>query len=645
MTLPNSRSVSLDTFEGCADALLLGADAADIGIIALSLETMPQVLYVNQAASRLLGYPPDRISLAPDSPTRSVLLDCWTRRAESDSPCVMIAPWVRPDGTQVDIEIAAGLASTAEQTLEVLFLGRCTGQERARAALLRSEQRFSKLVESVQAAVWIVTEEGLVYANPAACSLLGLDRSADLRGTDLRAFLHAADRAGFERSISAMLQNGVRVPSFECRARASDGRLITLEVSGTPLEHEGRASVLCFARDVTERKQLEQRVRQSDRLAALGLLAGGIAHAINNPLTYVLLHLEHLARCMPSVDRDEKTRADALDSIREAHSGAERVAAVVRRMRAFCRPDDASSMPIDPRALLESVLELVGNELRHRGKLLADLAPVPPIVGNQAGLEQALLNLMIYAARALPEDGQEQHVRVVLRQRDATSVMVEVVASGAPPAPESTLALVDPFHLLGDTEERSDFGLSVCHTIVSAMHGTLEIGPSAEGGTRLALTFPCALEEDSSPDAVTPDRPASERVPMARGRILVVDDDAGVGRVVTQLLQERHEVVWVQRAREARDLLLSGPRYDVVLCDLMMPEYTGAELYELVRSARPGAEHEFVFMTGGACTPQLEQFLARVENARLEKPFTSEALQDLLDAVLTRRGQSAREAL
>jgi CheY-like chemotaxis protein len=179
--------------------------------------------------------------------------------------------------------------------------------------------------------------------------------------------------------------------------------------------------------------------------------------------------------------------------------------------------------------------------------------------------------------------------------------------------------------------EGTGLGLTICHGIVTALGGTIMVESSVGAGSTFRVTLPPATmsERGSRPSAVPP-KSESER----RGRVLVVDDEPLIGKSVQLLLSTKHDVVPLTSAREAYERLTSGERWDAVLCDLMMPEMTGMDLYERLEQRMPEIARKMVFLTGGAFTPRARAFLEGGRNPRVEKPFDEETLLAAIASVM-----------
>ena len=220
--------------------------------------------------------------------------------------------------------------------------------------------RLPKLVEEAPDAVVISRDGVILYVNRAALELLLYDRAEELVGQSMALFLDAQSIGTMVRRIRHMQVTGERVAPREYRATRRDGSTVVAEISSIPIEFDGKPAVLAFARDVTERIRLHARLEQADRLTALGMMAAGVAHEINNPLTFISLATELCGRGSAPTKRPV---AGLLDNIGE---GVERVAAIVRDLRVYSRYEDEPLGAVDLDAALHGAGRIVAHELRSR---------------------------------------------------------------------------------------------------------------------------------------------------------------------------------------------------------------------------------------------------------------------------------------
>jgi signal transduction histidine kinase len=377
-----------------------------------------------------------------------------------------------------------------------------------------------------------------------------------------------------------------------------------------------------------DHQRLQAKLAQTDRLTSLGTLAAGVAHEINNPLAYVLLNLTFIAEQLPQIlgplpGEREKQISLALE---HAKGGAERIRSIVRGLKTFSRPEDESRVPVDVREVMESSISMVLNEIRHRAKLVRDLAPVPKVDANEARLGQVFLNLLLNAAQALPEGkvGQNE-IRVSTRRTTANTVLVEVADTGCG-IPESIRGRIfEPFFTTKPVGIGTGLGLAICHGVITSLDGKLSVDSEVGKGSVFRVELPTSESATSVRDPAS-----SKRTGGARKRVLIIDDEPIICFTLERLLANEHQVVAVTSGAEALARLQKGERYDLILCDLMMPDMDGADVYEAIRTFAPDQAERMVFVTGGAFTPRGQEFLHRVTNPRVEKPFDVDALLGLI---------------
>jgi CheY-like chemotaxis protein/anti-sigma regulatory factor (Ser/Thr protein kinase) len=278
--------------------------------------------------------------------------------------------------------------------------------------------------------------------------------------------------------------------------------------------------------------------------------------------------------------------------------------------------------------VIATVARLVAHELKHRAKLLVELPPdLPPVRVGPARLEQVLVNLLVNAAQAL--EGIEGLITIRARRHAGDRIVVDVIDNG-PGIPPAILArLFEPFFTTKAATSGTGLGLAISQSIVADAGGDLSVESAPGRGTTFRITLPVAHER---PVQLVEPPPRQS----TRRKILVIDDEPSIVGSLSSLLGVQHDVETLTSARNALAMLRTGATYDVILCDLMMPEVTGMDVHEQLAHARPGEEAKLVFMTGGAFTDRARAFLANVPNRCLEKPFKIGELEDLLSELLGR---------
>jgi signal transduction histidine kinase len=377
-----------------------------------------------------------------------------------------------------------------------------------------------------------------------------------------------------------------------------------------------------------------RRQEHQDRMAALGTLAAGIAHEINNPLSFVIANLQFLEERLPRQGgREPLADVDEMRAVlREALQGAERIRRIVRDVKTFSNAGEERRVPVDVEQVLDSCLGMVANELRHRATVVRQYCKAPLVLATHSWLGQVFVHLLLNAAHALPEGDADRHeLRVHTRADDQGKAVVEIADTGDGIAPEARGRVFDPFFTTKPVGSGSGLGLSIVHGIVTALGGTIALESQQGRGTVVRVSLPPAPTLDESRPAPSPATTGPAAFTTSQRRLLVVEDEPALARAFQRMLRGSHQVTVARGGREALELLRSGQRFDALLCDLLMPEMTGMELHEQVRAEFPGLERRIVFMTGGAFTSRAREFLDEVQNPYLAKPFDLQGVVGALE--------------
>jgi PAS domain S-box-containing protein len=440
------------------------------------------------------------------------------------------------------------------------------------------------------------------------------------------------ERAARQAALDQVLATGL--PSvLEIVTRDADGSQSWFELRIGPVPLDGKIDgTVIIGRDVTAKKRTEMQLMISDRMASVGTLAAGVAHEINNPLAAVMANLElalrDIAAIAPRLEPGEV--ADLQDELRDARDAADSVRLIVRDLKVFSRADEeAKRDQVDVRKVLESTLRMCWNEIRHRARLVKDYGQVPLVLANESRLGQVFLNLVVNAAQAIPEGNTAgNEIRIVTSVGSAGRVRVDIRDTGPGIPPEVRNRLFTPFFTTKPVGLGTGLGLSICHRLVTDIGGEIHVESEVGRGTTFWVLLPPAVSEmvETARAAAPSQHPA-----FRRGRVLVVDDEPMIGRVIRRTLAADHDVTVVDRAQEALDLIVAAGPFDVIFCDLMMPQMTGMDFHEEMCGRDPEQASRIVFLTGGAFTPRARDFLDRVTNLRVEKPFDAMQLRTLVN--------------
>lgn len=407
-----------------------------------------------------------------------------------------------------------------------------------------------------------------------------------------------------------------------------------------------KASNEQLERRVTERTadlvSAHHKLALAERMVSVGTLAAGVAHEINNPLAFVLSNLEYVQDALQLslddlakggvTDKTVRRLREAVIAIDDACTGATRVRGIVSDLNTFSRGAGDQVESVDLITTIETSIRMAANELRHRARVERELGAVPPVVGHAGKLAQVFLNLLVNAAQAIPEGHASVHeVRVATRTDAQGRAVVEIRDTGAGIAPEVLPRILDPFFTTKPLGQGTGLGLSICHGIVRTMGGELQVESEVGKGSVFRVILPPGQSAAASV------RPSPTEVRGGRARILVIDDEELFGKGVERTLGEDHEVVLEVLAQHALVRLAAGEHFDVILCDMMMPDCTGMEFYDQLQAIDAALAARVVFTTGGAFTGAARDFLERVRNPRIGKPFTKREIEAVLAQVLGKR--------
>ncbi|BDG09569.1 ATP-binding protein [Anaeromyxobacter paludicola] len=506
-------------------------------------------------------------------------------------------------------------------------------------------ERFRALLDHSTEAIFLAEVPGgaLLDVNGSACQQLGLPREALLGGA-LEARLAPAHRERLRALLAREDAGEVRETLAAALTRA-DGSRFPAELGVTLVRLEGHAVAVIVARDVTERQQMQARLALADRLVSLGTVAAGVAHEVNNPLSYVLGNLEYVESKLEEIraiagaavagavrPRLDECLADAQAALGDVRAGADRVQRIVRDLKVFSRAEADECEPVDLRPLLDIAASMTANDIRHRARLEKRYQEIPLVRANDGRLTQLFINLLVNAAQAIPDGAAERNEIRISTWTERGDAMVEVRDTGCGIAPEHLPRIFDPFFTTKPAGLGTGLGLAICHGIVTALGGSLEVESAPGAGTRMRLRLPPSRREAPGGLAAGPGGAAEAR----RLRVLVIDDDPLCLKAVERMVAQAHEVRPCSRARAGLERLEAGERFDAILCDLMMPDLGGVDFHEKLAARFPDQAARMVVLTGGAFSERGQAFLREGRVPFLEKPFSAAALLDAISAAAAR---------
>jgi signal transduction histidine kinase/DNA-binding response OmpR family regulator len=501
-----------------------------------------------------------------------------------------------------------------------------------------------------------VIEDGLLLVDASG--------HAQIENNALRRMLGETDAAGppaGERPLSGGAGEAGSDPSMRERlaglAREAAAKNATQDrtFSAHGRQFEARAypaagrRILLYVRDVTDERDREVRRLQSEKLASIGMLAAGVAHEINNPASFVLANLEALAGLLQTTDgkpqTDPKTGRqlgfseilfEAMNIVQESKEGMARIHRIVRDLHAFSRVDEGATRLTDVNAAVDSSLTMLRSELRYRAQVERDMRATRRARTSAARLGQVFLNLIMNAAQALAS-GDPKRNRLYIRSFDEGDNIIVEVEDNGPGIPTEVLPRIfESFFTTKPPGVGTGLGLPISRDIVRSAGGELTAESVPGRGALFRVRLPAAAPGLAEPPKTLPTHKA-----VHRRRLLAVDDEALLLKAYRRMLNRHHDIETTLGAKEALRIFGQDRNFDVVLCDLQMPGMSGSELFETVKQRWPELAQRFIFITGGACSPEARLFLESPGLASIHKPFQVAELLELIESHSAGGGEAA----
>lgn len=491
----------------------------------------------------------------------------------------------------------------------------------ARAAQQSALTQLQAVLDCLPDAVFVVRAGRVAAANPRARAL------ANVPLPDGEPVLALVEPSARPALAAALRQPGG--PSFTAPSARTPGAVLELTTAQAP--GLGAEEVLLTVRDVTARQLADQRVALSERLATVGRLAAGVAHEVNNPLSFVTLNLETLEAELPALldglaaaGPDPAALAAIQEALADALVGTRRVSEIVGQLRRFAhhRPD-AGPTSADAREGITLACQLARHALPPGVRAHMELAPgLPPIPLDPGRLSQILINLLVNAGDAIASAGRQSGAVTIQATAVGDEVEISVTDDGPGIPPALAARIFERFFTTKDAGKGSGLGLSIVRTLVEEGRGTLSLRPGGPGAC-FVLRFPRADLRATAP------APASR---AGLPTLLLVDDEPALLRALSARLRHEWEVVTAPDGAAARARIADGLRPAAILCDIMMPGLDGRGLLAWLQDAHPALAARVVFMTAGALGEDRQALLGPGGNPVVSKPIDLPQLQAALRA-------------
>jgi PAS domain S-box-containing protein len=488
----------------------------------------------------------------------------------------------------------------------------------------------AQLLDMAKDAIVIVDLEGnILYANKESVRISGF-KGDNLEGTNFYTIVSKKTIQDMQNNVQKVLKGEMK--TFEMDFMTADDIVIPIEGNIQVFEIDKQQLMLIVLRDISERKlaetrkkELEEKAQMTSRLAAVGEMAAGIAHEINNPLTAVVGYSELLL----AGEIPESVRSD----LEVIHEGGKRAATIVEGLLAFARQRKPQRKKVQINDLLKSTIDLQAYTLKTGNiNVITHFDPrLPVTIADSNQIQQVFINLIINAQTAMKKHEGKGTLEISTERMDDL-IRVSFRDTGPGIARDNLDRIFNPFFTTKEVGEGTGLGLSISHGIISEHNGRIYVSSDQEKGSTFVVELPIITKSEHPAFQDTEQQTPAKR----KAKVLVVDDEAVIRKLVSRVLgNEGHEVDIVDNGEKALELIRNN-RYNLILLDIKMPGIGGIELYNRIKDIAGSLTSRIVFITGDVMGEETQKFFNKTKVPYLMKPFDSNRLKfeinKLLDA-------------
>ncbi len=375
-------------------------------------------------------------------------------------------------------------------------------------------------------------------------------------------------------------------------------------------------------------KAIENRLHHSARLATIGEISAAVAHEINNPLQFMSVCLDELrlklGKTMPG-----HQGADLRSLLDDALEGVDRIRSITVELLPFARSSPSEIEEVDVNKTLMRALRMMRNDLRHRAQLICNLEDVPNLHGDPRRLAQVFTNILLNASQAIEEGKADENLIRVDCRHVGQEIIITISDSGMGIPDDHLERVFERFFTTKPSGSGTGLGMSVSQEIISNHGGRIDIASSVARGTEVTIMLPVTTALQRRAISTEPPRDPGRSL-----RILAIDDDLLVLKAYRRSLGRHHNMTFASDGEDALAVLETEHDFDVILCDLMMPNMDGPRFFEALARHHPNFLDRIVFCSGGTFTPRAEQFVSDCDCPLVHKPIhSSELLKVLFETV------------
>jgi PAS domain S-box-containing protein len=508
-----------------------------------------------------------------------------------------------------------------------------TGRKLIEKALAESEERYRRVVEVSPEAIFIHCEGRFVFMNVAAAKLLGAEKPEVLYGRLALDFVRPELRDMVAQRIKNAWLHGDN-PLIEEELVRLDGSTVLVEMVSVYLIYKGKDSVLAIARDISERRRMQDELVKTQKLESLGVLAGGIAHDFNNILMAIIGNAD---LAMMRINKE----SPVIENLRKIEQAAAKAADLAKQMLAYSGKGKFVVEQIDLNILLEEMLHMLEVSISKKALLRLNLAPnLPAVEVDATQLRQVVMNLVINASEAIGDksgviaittgcmDCDKSYLKdvwLIENIREGLYVYLEVTDSGYGMTKDTMEKIFEPFFTTKFTGR--GLGMAAVMGIIRGHKGAIKVYSETGKGSSFKILLPA-----SGKPAELFNHESSIDDWKGSGTVLLVDDEETVRGLGREMLQELgFEAITADDGREALELFKNNPAINLVILDLTMPHMDGEQCFRELRQIRPDIK---VIMSSGYNEQEVTQkFVGKGLAGFIQKPYKLSVLKAAIMAV------------
>ena len=481
-----------------------------------------------------------------------------------------------------------------------------TLRKTAEEALRHSEENLRAIISEMPDGILIIDSGKISFANRSIAKTIGFSAGEELVGKSPFDFIQPEYHGIVEERIGRLIKEGGVNPSIRFKLQRKDGDRVDVESRSILIQFDGKPVVLAILKDISLQNRMERQATLNDKLATVGTLAAGVAHEVNNPLSYVLANLVFLQDQLEDIKRHlqmngtfdgtcQKTFVEMKGELADITKGGEKIRDIVKGLKAFVRANDDELEKVDLNQAVESAINMSFHIIKQKARVEKEFAVnLPRLIANSGKLQQVFINLLINAAQSMEGNNPEKNKISIRTGRYDGIVFVEFKDTGVGIPDKVLPRIFDPFFTTKPTGVGTGLGLSVCNEILNHYGGSIEVQSAVGQGSTFTVKLP---REHGPEDAViNPVLP----VEVKRGRILIVDDEPSNLEVMCKIFKKYDRVLSALSGLDAMGILeREAGNIEAILSDINMPDMNGVDLYKNVARKFPGLEKKIIFITGG----------------------------------------------